>query len=201
MTTGLGSGTVGVGTQPGDTVVIVGTGGVGINAVQGARAAGANAVIAVDPLEFKRDSAKFFGATDTSPSVEEAIPLVQQLTKGVMADRVVLTPSVVRAELLAPALMLTRKGGTCLMTGVPKFEINMVPLLLIDMLQSCKTLKGLIYGGMNPRASMPMLLSMYRNGHLKLDELITRRYRLDQINEAITDMREGRNVRGIIEFS
>jgi Zn-dependent alcohol dehydrogenase len=97
-------------------------------------------------------------------------------------------------------MMLTRKGGTCLMTAVPKLEVNMVPLLLVDMLQGCKQLKGLLYGGMNPRTSMPMLLSMYRNGNLKLDELVTRRYRLDQINEAITDMREGRNIRGIIEF-
>jgi S-(hydroxymethyl)glutathione dehydrogenase/alcohol dehydrogenase len=200
VTTGWGSGTVGVGTQVGDVVVIVGTGGVGINAVQGARAAGANAVIAVDPVEFKRDSAKFFGATDTSPSMEEAYGLVHELTRGVMADRVVLTPSVIHAEMLAPALTLTRKGGTCLMTAVPKFEVSMVPLILVDMLQNCKTLKGLIYGGMNPRASMPMLLDMYRNGHLKLDELVTKRYRLDQINDAITDLREGRNIRGIIEF-
>ena len=74
VTTGWGSGTVGVGTEPGDTVVIVGTGGVGINAVQGARAAGANDVIAVDPVDFKRDTAKFFGATDTSPSIEQAFP-------------------------------------------------------------------------------------------------------------------------------
>jgi S-(hydroxymethyl)glutathione dehydrogenase/alcohol dehydrogenase len=199
VTTGWGSGTTGVGTQPGDTVVVIGTGGVGINAVQGARAAGANAVIAVDPVEFKRDTAKFFGATDTSPSIEEAIPLVTELTRGVMADRVVLTPSVLPAEMLAPALILTRKGGTCLMTAVPKFDVNMVPLILVDMLQGCKQLKGLIYGGMNPRASMPMLLSMYRNGNLKLDELVTKRYRLDQINDAITDMREGRNIRGIIE--
>jgi NDMA-dependent alcohol dehydrogenase len=200
VTTGWGSGTTGVGTQPGDTVVVIGTGGVGINAVQGARAAGANAVIAVDPVEFKRDTAKFFGATDTSPSIEEAIPLVTEFTRGVMADRVVLTPSVLPAEMLAPALILTRKGGTCLMTAVPKFDVNMVPLILVDMLQGCKQLKGLIYGGMNPRASMPMLLSMYRNGNLKLDELVTKRYRLDQINDAITDMREGRNIRGIIEF-
>ena len=78
VTTGWGSATVGVGTQPGDTVVIIGTGGVGINAVQGARAAGAKAVVAVDPVEFKRDSAKFFGATETSPSAEEAIPMVQE---------------------------------------------------------------------------------------------------------------------------
>ncbi|MCV7037179.1 alcohol dehydrogenase [Mycolicibacterium moriokaense] len=200
VTTGWGSATVGVGTQPGDTVVIIGTGGVGINAVQGARAAGARSVIAVDPVEFKRDSAKFFGATETVPSAEEAYPLVKELTAGVMADRVVLTPSVLTAELLAPAMMLTRKGGTCLMTAIPKLDINIVPLLLVDFIQSCKTLKGLLYGGMNPRASMPMLLSLYKNGTLKLDELITKRYRLDQINDAITDMREGRNIRGIIDF-
>jgi S-(hydroxymethyl)glutathione dehydrogenase/alcohol dehydrogenase len=199
-TTGWGSGTVGVGTQPGDTVVVIGTGGVGINAVQGARAAGAITVVGVDPVEFKRDSAKFFGATDTSPSVLEAIPLIRELTGGVMADRVVLTPSLLDPELLAPALTLTRKGGTCVMTAVPKLEVNMVPLVLVDMIQGCKQLKGLLYGGMNPRASMPMLLSMYRSGNLKLDELVTRRYRLDQINDAITDMREGRNIRGIIDF-
>jgi S-(hydroxymethyl)glutathione dehydrogenase/alcohol dehydrogenase len=201
VTTGWGSGTVGAGTQPGDTVVVIGTGGVGMNAVQGARAAGAARVVAVDPVEFKRDTAKVFGATESCPSILEAIPLVRELTSGVMADRVVLTPGLLGAELLAPALMLTRKGGTCVMTAVPKLEINMVPLALVDMIQSCKHLKGLIYGGMNPRASMPMLLSMYRNGHLKLDELVTRRYRLDQINDAVADMREGRNIRGIIEFS
>lgn len=200
VTTGWGSGTVGVGTQPGDTVVIVGTGGVGINAVQGARAAGANAVIAVDPIDFKRDTAKFFGATDTSASLEAAFPLVQEITNGVMADRVVLTPGVLNADLLLPALMLTRKGGTCLMTAVPKMELNIVPMLLSDVLFSCKTVKGLLYGGLNPRVSTPMLLSMYRDGNLKLDELITRRYRLDQINDAFTDMREGRNIRGVIEF-
>ncbi|AFM16190.1 oxidoreductase, Rxyl_3153 family [Mycolicibacterium chubuense NBB4] len=201
VTTGWGSGTVGVGTQPGDVVVIVGTGGVGINAVQGARTAGADVVIAVDPVEFKRDTAKFFGATDTCPSMEEAFPMVRELTGGVMADRVVLTPSVLTPEMLMPALMLTRKGGTCLITAVPRFEISSVPMLLVDLLNSCKTLKGMIYGGMNPRASMPMLLSMYRNGHLKLDELITRRYRLEQINEAYADLREGRNIRGVLEFA
>lgn len=126
--------------------------------------------------------------------------MVHEITAGVMADRVVLTPSVLPAELLAPAMMLTRKGGTCLMTAIPKLDVNIVPLVLVDFIQSCKTLKWLLYGGMNPRAGMPMLLKMDRNGALKLDELITRRYRLDQINDAFTDMREGRNIRGIIEF-
>jgi NDMA-dependent alcohol dehydrogenase len=200
VTTGWGSATVGAGTQPGDTVVVIGTGGVGMNALQGASAAGATHIVAVDPVEFKRDSAKLFGATHTSPSIEQAIPLVQELTRGVMAERVVLSPSVLCPEMLAPALMLVSKGGTCLLTAIPKCEVNTVPLVLADIIQSCKHLKGLLYGGMNPRASMPMLLSMYRSGQLKLDELVTQRYRLDRINDAITDMREGRNIRGIIEF-
>jgi Zn-dependent alcohol dehydrogenase len=76
----------------------------------------------------------------------------------------------------------------------------MVPLALSDMVNSSKQLKGVMYGGMNPRASMPMLLSLYQAGALKLDELVTRRYRLDEINDAIIDLREGRNIRGIIEF-
>ena len=82
VATGWGSGTAGVGTRPGDTVVVVGTGGVGLNAVQGARAAGAKNIVAVDPNEFKRDSAKVFGATHTSPSVWEAMPLVRDLTSA-----------------------------------------------------------------------------------------------------------------------
>lgn len=200
VTTGWGSGTTGVGTNPGETVVVIGAGGVGMNVLQGARAAGAGYIVAVDPVEFKRDSAAAFGATHTAASAAEAFFVVRDLTRGVMADRVVLTPSVLSADLLAPALMLTRKGGTCLMTAIPRMEVNQVPLILADMVQGAKQLKGMLYGGMNPRASMPMLLEMYRNGHLKLDELVTRRYRLDQINDAITDMREGRNIRGVIEF-
>jgi NDMA-dependent alcohol dehydrogenase len=198
--TGWGSATVSAGTEPGDTVVVLGTGGVGMNALQGAYTAGAKYVVGVDPVEFKRDSAKMFGATHTSPSAEEAIGLVRELTRGVMADRVVVTTSVVHVDLIPLAMMLTRKGGTCVITGITPFSEAMVPLPLQDMVLSNKQLKGVLYGGMNPRASMPMLLSMYQAGVLKLDELVTRRYSLDQINEAIADLRDGRNIRGIIEF-
>lgn len=200
VSTGWGSGTEGVGTRPGDTVVVVGTGGVGLNAVQGARAAGARNVVAVDPVDFKRDSAKIFGATHTSPSVWEAMPLVRELTAGVMADRVVLTPGVLDEDLVGAGLLLTGKAGTCLLTAMPRMSQTSVPMFLVDMIQFSKQLKGLLYGGMNPRTSIPMLLSLYRNGELKLDELVTRRYPLDQINDAIRDMREGRNIRGVIEF-
>jgi S-(hydroxymethyl)glutathione dehydrogenase/alcohol dehydrogenase len=75
-----------------------------------------------------------------------------------------------------------------------------VPLIMADVVNSCKTLKGSLYGEMNARASMPMLLSMYEAGTLKLDELITRRYRLDEINDAITHLRNGELIRGVIDF-
>lgn len=201
VSTGWGSGSTAVGTQPGDTVVVIGTGGVGLNAVQGARAAGAKYVVGVDPVEFKRDSAKVFGATHTSPSAEEAIDLVKDITAGVMADRVVVTAGVVHTDLIPTAMTLTRKGGTCLLTGITPMHELTVPVSLLDMVNFAKQLKGMLFGGMNPRTSIPMLLSLYQSGALKLDELVTRRYRLDQINEAITDLHEGRNLRGVIEFA
>ena len=200
VTTGWGSATVAAGTEPGDTLVVIGIGGVGMNALQGARAAGAKYVVGVDPVAFKRDSAATFGATHTAASIEEALLLVRELTMGVMADRVVITAGVVHVDLLAPAMMLTRKGGSCVLTGLTPSGELLVPLMLNDMVLFHKQLKGTLYGGMNSRASTPMLLSMYQSGRLKLDELVTRRYRLEEINHAIADMREGRNIRGVIEF-
>ncbi|WP_428341991.1 NDMA-dependent alcohol dehydrogenase [Mycobacterium sp.] len=200
VTTGWGSATVAAGTEPGDTVVVIGIGGVGMNALQGAHAAGAEYIVGVDPVAFKRDSAATFGATHTAASAEEALSLVRELTRGVMADRVVITAGVVHVDLLTPAMMLTRKGGSCVLTGITPLNEPMVPLLLSDMALFHKQLKGTLYGGMNSRASTPMLLSMYQNGKLKLDELVTRRYRLEQINDAVADMRDGRNIRGVIEF-
>jgi NDMA-dependent alcohol dehydrogenase len=200
VTTGWGSATVAAGTEPGDTLVVIGIGGVGMNALQGARAAGAKYVVGVDPVAFKRDSAAAFGATHTASSIEEALRLVRELTLGIMADRVVITAGVVHVDLLAPAMMLTRKGGRCVLTGLTPTGEMLVPLMLSDMVLFHKQLKGTLYGGMNSRASTPMLLSMYQSGRLKLDELVTRRYRLEEINHAIADMREGRNIRGVIEF-
>jgi NDMA-dependent alcohol dehydrogenase len=200
VTTGWGSATVAAGTEPGDTLVVIGIGGVGMNALQGARAAGAKYVVGVDPVAFKRDSAAAFGATHTASSIEEALRLVRELTLGIMADRVVITAGVVHVDLLAPAMMLTRKGGSCVLTGLTPTGEMLVPLMLSDMVLFHKQLKGTLYGGMNSRASTPMLLSMYQSGRLKLDELVTRRYRLEEINHAIADMRDGRNIRGVIEF-
>jgi S-(hydroxymethyl)glutathione dehydrogenase/alcohol dehydrogenase len=201
VTTGFGSGSGCAGTKPGDTVVVIGTGGVGMNAVQGARAAGAKYVVAVDPVEFKREIAPSFGATHTASDPGAALQLVKELTWGAMADAVVLTVGVLHTDLIPLALMMTRKGGTCVVVAMTPLAEMSVPLILSDVVNSCKTLKGSLYGEMNARASMPMLLSMYEAGTLKLDELITRRYRLDEINNAIKDLRDGRNIRGVIDFA
>ncbi|MGE2691225.1 NDMA-dependent alcohol dehydrogenase [Mycolicibacterium pulveris] len=200
VTTGFGSGSVAAGTEPGDTVVVVGVGGIGMNAVQGAKVAGAKHIVAVDPNEFKRDIAPTFGATHTAVDAGAALELVKELTWGVMADRVVLTPGVVPPDLVMTAMMLVRKGGTCVLTGMAKISDLMVPLSLPDMVSSCKTLKGVLYGEMNPRDAMPRLLSMYEAGTIKLDELVTQKYKLDDINEAMKDLRAGNNIRGVIAF-
>jgi S-(hydroxymethyl)glutathione dehydrogenase/alcohol dehydrogenase len=200
VTTGFGSGSVAAGTQVGDTVVVIGVGGIGMNAVQGAKAAGAKHIVAVDPNEFKRDVAPSFGATHTAVDAGAAVELVKDITWGVMADRVVLTPGVVPPDLIMVAMMLLRKGGTCVLTGMGKVTDMMVPLAMGDMVGSCKTLKGVLYGELNPREAMPRLLSMYEAGTLKLDELVTQRYKLDDINEAMRDLRAGRNIRGVIAF-
>ncbi|MFV1366140.1 NDMA-dependent alcohol dehydrogenase [Mycolicibacterium elephantis] len=200
VTTGFGSGSVAAGTEPGDTVVVVGVGGIGMNAVQGAKVAGAKHIVAVDPNEFKREIAPTFGATHTAVDAGAALELVKDITWGVMADRVVLTPGVVPPDLVLTAMLLLRKGGTCVLTGMAKVSDLMVPLSLPDMVSSCKTLKGVLYGEMNPRDAMPKLLSMYEAGIIKLDELITKQYKLDDINEAMKDLRAGNNIRGVIAF-
>lgn len=200
VTTGWGSATNAADTQPGDTVVVIGVGGVGMNAVQGARAAGAQRVIAVDPIEFKREAALSFGATHSSPSAFETFELLKGLTHGVMADRVIVTVGVLTPDLVPIAMALTRKGGTCVVTAMAPLSEMTVPLLLVDLVSSDKMLKGTLYGGMNVRASMPKLLSLYQTGDVLIDELVTRRYKLDEINQAITDLREGSNIRGVVEF-
>ena len=171
-----------------------------MNAVQGAKVSGAKHIVAVDPNEFKREIAPTFGATHTATDAGAALDLVKELTWGVMADRVVLTPGVVPADLILVAMMMLRKGGVCVVTGMAKISDLMVPLSLPDMVSSCKTLKGVLYGEMNPRDAMPKLLSMYEAGIIKLDELVTQKYKLDDINEAMRDLRAGNNVRGVIAF-
>jgi S-(hydroxymethyl)glutathione dehydrogenase/alcohol dehydrogenase len=200
VATGWGSATRRADVAPGDTVVIVGIGGIGMNAVQGARMAGAARVIAVDPLEFKRETAMEFGATHTYASMEEAIPEVTEMTRGQMADKVIMTPGVMYGELMEQAQTLTGKGGTMVVTAVAPIEQKDASINLFNLAMFNKEVKGTIFGSLTPRNDIPRLLDMYRGGSLKLDELITNRYPLDGINDGYQAMRDGTNIRGVIVY-
>jgi S-(hydroxymethyl)glutathione dehydrogenase/alcohol dehydrogenase len=200
VSTGWGSATERAGVRPGDTVVVVGVGGIGINAVQGAKVAGAKRVIAVDPVAFKREKALEFGATHVFASMETALPQVAELTHGEMADKVIMAPGVVYGDLMAPALTLTGKGGTLVVTGVAPMSQTHAAISLFELAMWNKEIKGTLFGSLNPRADVPRLLDLYRNGVLKIDELVTRRYSLDEINDGYEAMRNGSNIRGVIVY-
>jgi S-(hydroxymethyl)glutathione dehydrogenase/alcohol dehydrogenase len=200
VTTGWGSAVYRAEVQPGDTVVVVGVGGVGMNAVQGAAMVGARNVVAVDLVAFKRDQALTFGATHAVASMEEALPLVQELTRGQLADSVILVPGVMYGDLMGPALALTGKNGTCVVTGVAPQDQLSADVNLFELAMWQKEVRGVVFGAANPRYDIPNLLALYRSGQLKLDELITRTYSLDQINRGYQDMLEGVNIRGVIEL-
>jgi S-(hydroxymethyl)glutathione dehydrogenase/alcohol dehydrogenase len=176
----------------------VGIGGIGINAVQGAAMAGARRVVAVDPIEFKREKAMEFGATETFTSMEEAMPAVMEMTQGMMADKVIMTPGVLYGDLMALGTQLAGKGGTIVVTGVAPMTQTESSVNLFELAMWNKEIKGTIFGSLNPRADIPRLLDLYRDGQLKLDELITNRYRLEEINDGYEAMRDGTNIRGVV---
>lgn len=198
--TGWGSAVYRAEVRPGDTVLVYGVGGVGINAVQGAKYAGAANVVAVDPVEFKRDSALKLGATHTAASAAEAHDLAQQLTAGVGADAAIITLGVVDSPTISAAYEAIRKAGSITITGLAGVNdqtINL-PSGLVTLYE--KRIQGALFGSCNPVFDIPKLLSLYRKGDLKLDELVTRRYKLEDINQGYEDLLEGRNIRGVIVF-
>ena len=200
VATGVGSAVHRAEVRPGQNVAVIGVGGVGINAVQGASVAGARRVIAIDPVEFKREKAMEMGATHTYSSVEEALLAVPELTWGEMCDSVILSPGVVTGDMVEPSLNLVGKGGTLVITALAGMLESDVQLNLFMLAMMNKAVKGTVFGSGNPRADIPELLSMYREGVLKLDQLITNRYSLDDVNQGYQDMRDGKNIRGVIEF-
>ena len=198
--TGWGAAVVRAGTQPGDVVAVIGIGGIGINAVQGAHAAGARVIVAIDPVELKQQKALELGATHAVGSMDEARPLIQELSRGRLCDRVIVSPSVLYGPILAEAMSITGKGSTCVAVGVAPFAQTDIPMALHDLVLWNKELKGTVYGSMNPRTAIPQLVALYESGQLKLAELITRRYSLDEVNNGYDDLRNGEILRGVIHI-
>jgi NDMA-dependent alcohol dehydrogenase len=200
VTTGWGSAVHTARVSPGDVVVVVGVGGIGANAVQGARMAGASWIVAVDPLENKREAAKQFGATHTAKDVFEAFSLVNDMTQGRLADSAIITTGVAYGDLLGSVVALVKKGGTVVVTAIGPFSQAQVNLSLFELTLWQKEVRGSLFGGGNPRADIPRLLDLYKQGTLLLDELITKTYSLDEINTGYQDLRDGKNVRGVLVF-
>ncbi|MEX0426094.1 NDMA-dependent alcohol dehydrogenase [Nocardioides sp. DS6] len=196
--TGWGSAVYAAGVKPGDTVVVFGAGGVGSNAVQGARYAGAKNVVVVDPVEFKRDHAKIFGATHAFASHEEARDFVVAETWGQLADHCIMTPNAVTEEMVNAAVAMTGKGGKTTITAVGHIDEKAVHVHAGMLISYQRQIRGALFGDCNPLYDIPKLLGLYRSGDLKLDELITRKYSLDQVNEAYEDLNAGKNIRGVI---
>jgi NDMA-dependent alcohol dehydrogenase len=198
--TGYGSAARRANVRGGDTVVVIGAGGIGTAAIQGARISGAARIVVVDPVEFKRESAPAFGATHTAATTPEAIEVVRDLTRGVMADAVVVSPAMIGEADVGAALTLTRKGGTCVLTGLPEPNMNSIAVVLQDFILMNKTLCGTMFGSCNPKSDIPLLATLYESGQLLLDEMITKRYGLDAINDAYADLAAGELIRGVIDF-
>jgi NDMA-dependent alcohol dehydrogenase len=185
--------------QAGSTVMVVGCGGIGINAVQGAAIAGARMVIAVDVNDFKLEKAKEFGATHTINSTrEDPVAISRDLTWGEGVDyafEAIATPATI-----GQAYACLGKNGTLCVIGLTPATAESMPISPLDLVLFQKTVMGTLYGDSQPRYDIINLLKMYSAGKLKLDELVTRTYTLDQVNEAYADMIGGKNIRGVIEF-
>jgi S-(hydroxymethyl)glutathione dehydrogenase/alcohol dehydrogenase len=184
----------------GDVVVVVGVGGIGINAVQAAVALGAEYVVAVDPVAFKRDKALEFGATHAVASSQEAAELVTELTRGRMAQVCVNTMGVGDGAQIGASLGLVGKRGRVVVTNLHPAAETQVTMSALELTTYEKQVRGSLFGSSNPRADIPRMLELYRSGKLKLQELVTRTYSLDEVNVGYDDMRNGRNLRGVITF-
>lgn len=197
--TGWGSSTNAAEIRSGDVVIVMGTGGIGINAVQGAAHKGAY-VVAVDPVEFKRETSLKLGARKAFPHISEAQEFVNSITNGQGADAAVVTTGVRTGAHVGEAFSAIRKGGTVVVTGLGDYREQSIPVDMFELSMFQKRIQGCLYGNGSPRDQIPQLTNLYRTGDLKLDELITTRYSLEQINDGYRDLLNGKNIRGVIDF-
>jgi S-(hydroxymethyl)glutathione dehydrogenase / alcohol dehydrogenase len=196
--TGVGAVVNTVQVATGSKVVVIGTGGVGLNAVQGALLSGASMIVAVDLLDNKLEAARAFGATHTINAARaDAVETVRALTESRGADYAFAT--VGSASAIGQAVAMVRRGGTAVIVGMPADEEVMLSLNARVITRDV-TIKGSIMGSTRLHIDVPRLVALYRHGRLKLDQLITQRYPLDQINNAIESMERGEALRNMIVF-
>lgn len=199
--TGWGSAVRAGDVRPGDTVAIVGVGGLGSAAVQGARLAGARQIVAIDPVALKREHAHRWGATHTATTMAEARALIEQITTGRMCSTVVLTMGVGDGTQIADAMAITSKAGMVVVTNAHPAHETTVNLSLADLTIMEKRLVGSVFGGANARVDIPLLADLYRSGQLDLEGLVTRTYPLADVNQGYADLHAGMNIRGVLDLT
>jgi Zn-dependent alcohol dehydrogenase len=196
--TGLGAVVNKAKVPPGSSVVVIGAGGVGLNSIQGARLAGAHPIIAVDLLEGKLESSYAFGATHAlNGATQDVKAKVSEISGGRLADYVFVTVGTVSAA--EQAFSLAGKRGTVVLVGIPDW-FSAMPVPIGPAIVGEKTVTGSLMGTTRLRFDVPRLVALYDNNRLKLDELITARYSLDQINDAIASTESGTALRNVILF-
>lgn len=196
--TGVGAATNTAKIEPGSTVVVIGTGGVGLNAVQGARLAGASMIVAVDLADEKLEAARTFGATHVvNSSTGDLVEAIKTATGGAMADYVLVTVGAKQPIEQAPLLL--GANGTVVIVGMPATGVTATidPVTMAALNQS---ILGSKMGTSTIGVDIPELITKYQDGELLLDELITRTCTLDEINEAIDSVKNGQAVRNVILF-
>ncbi|MCB0972534.1 MAG: Zn-dependent alcohol dehydrogenase [Acidimicrobiales bacterium] len=181
---------------PGDTVAVIGCGGVGLNVIQGARIAGATTIIAVDMLDAKLEMAKEFGATHTV-NASEGDPVGQVVAvNGRGAD--VSFEVIGLGPTIQQAIDMARPGGQVVLVGVPRMDVMLELNAAFTFLYLAKTIKGCWYGSADVHRDVPALLDLWRSGELKLTELISKRIDNEHVNEAFDDMKAGTVARSVI---
>jgi Zn-dependent alcohol dehydrogenase len=196
--TGVGAVTNSAKVPAGSAVVVIGTGGVGLNCVQGAAISGAHRIVAVDLSDAKLAAARAFGATHVvNPAREDAVAGVRAVTGGRGADYVFVAVGAKAA--IEQGFGLMRRGGTLCLVGMPASGTT-TSFDPVDFADGCQHMIGSKMGSTRLRLDVPRLIELYRQGRLKLDELITERYPLDRINEAIAGVVSGDALRNVIVY-
>ncbi|RPH59467.1 MAG: alcohol dehydrogenase [Burkholderiales bacterium] len=183
--------------KAGDSVLVVGVGGDGVNVVQGAKLAGATTIIAADLVARKLQWAVEFGATHTIDNgSSDLVAAVHAITDGVGVDHAFVCIDPPRT--LLPAFRATAKAGNVVVTALTPADELSLPVPPLELVTSQKSIMGSVYGFASPRVQITELVALYRKGAIRLAELITRRYPLDAINDGYADLIAGRNLRGVV---
>lgn len=196
--TGLGAATNTAKISVGGNAVVIGTGGVGLNSIQGARLSGAHPIIAVDLSDEKLTAAKAFGATHgVNPANGDPVAAVKALTGGRGADTVLVT--VGSAPAMRQGVEMLRPAGSIVLVGMPASGIKLA-LEAADIADYGQKILGNKMGSTKPRTDIPKLVELYKDGRLLLDELITGRFALEDINQAFESVKRGEALRNVVVF-